>query len=161
MMILSQLHTRLLFKHATMTLMLIEYMERYRVGFGWTGSTLALNLNVSLLSIRSTMTPSQLHTRLLFKYNANDIRPALRWCWLNIWICIVLALDEQLVSWCWCTFEFECIITCCTINHGTNAIAHSPAIQLQWQWHTALRLYWCWLNIWICIILALDEQAVR
>ena len=59
--------------------MLIEYiycvyiMKRYRVGFGRTDGTLVrigvcLNANVSILGVRCTMTPSQLHTCLLLNY---------------------------------------------------------------------------------------------
>ena len=51
-----------------MTLMLIEYMKRYRVGFERTVGTLVfacacLNLHVSLLDgVRCSMTRSKLHT---------------------------------------------------------------------------------------------------
>ena len=45
-------------------LMLIEYMKRYRIGFGRIGS----KLNVSLFGVRFTMARSRLHTRLLFKH---------------------------------------------------------------------------------------------
>ena len=46
---------------SVLMLMLIEYMKRYRIGFGPTGSTLVLvgaclKLNVSLLGVRCTMT---------------------------------------------------------------------------------------------------------
>ena len=65
-------------------LILIEYntgMGRYHVGFGRTGCTLIL-LQVSIWIwhclteefLRCTITPSQLHTRVLFNYNGNDIR---------------------------------------------------------------------------------------
>ena len=67
---------------SALLLMLIAYihcvyiMKRYRVGFGRTDRKLAsigacLNLNVSLLGVRCTMAPSQLHIRLLFNYNGN------------------------------------------------------------------------------------------
>ena len=58
---------------------------------------------------------------------------ALRWCWLDIWNGVTLALDGQFVRWYWCMFEFECVLLGirCTIT-----IAYSPAIQLQWRWYT-------------------------
>ena len=50
-------------------LMLVNYMERYRVGFGRSvGISARLKLNVSLLCIRCTLTLTHLHTRLLFKH---------------------------------------------------------------------------------------------
>ena len=35
-----------------------------------------------------------------------------------------------------CMYEFEYVIAWYTMYYDTIAIAHSPAIQLQWQWHT-------------------------
>ena len=69
-------------------------------------------------------------------------RAAVCWCWccLNIWDGIVLAFNEQQVCWYWCMFEFECVIAWYTMHHDTIAIAHPPAIQLQWEWHTAMTL---------------------
>ena len=62
---------------------------------------------------------------------------------------IVLALDEQKVRWYLGMFEFECVIAWyTTLHHDTITIEHSPAIQLQWQLHTALRWCQCCLNVW-------------
>ena len=102
------------------------WTHRKYVGIG-----ACLNLNVSLLSIRYTMTPSRLHTCLLLNCNDhdNDIRLCAEY-WLNTWNGIVLVLDEQEVSWYyWCMFTFVFVISWYT------------KIQLQWQWHTAL--HWC------------------
>ena len=38
----------------------------------------------------------------------------------------MLALDEQEVRWCWCMFEFECVITWYTIHDDTITITLSP-----------------------------------
>ena len=57
-------------------LMLIEHTERYRVGFGWTESTLVLWCMLGfkcVIAIRRTTTPSQLRTRLLLKYTIMTI----------------------------------------------------------------------------------------
>ena len=50
-------------------------------------------------------------------------------------------------------------IRCAICN--TIAIAHSPAIELHWQLHTALRWWWWWLNIWNGTVLDKHEQKVR
>ena len=180
---------------SVLMLLLIEYMERYRVGFGRTVCTLVLvhvwiwmlihqetiiitpllrllfkynangtwscadvdgiygtvpcwlwtnSLYVGIgacLNIQRTMTPSQLHTHLLFNCNDNDI-----------WLCADVDWIYGTVSyWFWTNRTYVGIGACLnsnvyTMHHDAIVIAHSPAIQLQWQWHTALR--WCWLNIW-------------
>ena len=83
---------------STLILMLVEYMyyvymQRYRVGFGRTESTLVrigvcLNMNVSILDGRCTMTPSQLQTHCYSNTLQRRWRTALRWCWLNTY-CIM------------------------------------------------------------------------
>ena len=139
----SRLHTHLLCNHngndTWSCRWLIDWIYATVSCWRWTNSQYVgiracLNLNVSLLGIRCTMTPSQLHTRLLFNYN--DIRTCADVNW--IWNGIVLALDEQEVRWYWCIFEFECLIALYTVHHNIIAIAYSRAIQL--QWYTVL----CW-----------------
>ena len=51
-------------------------------------------------------------TCLLCNYTREKWRwqMAPRFSWLNIWNDVVLTLDEQLVRWYWCMFEFECEI---------------------------------------------------
>ena len=75
---------------------------------------------------------------LSFNYNNNN-----KWLCadvnVDIWNAVLLTLDEQLVRWYnKCMFEFECVITWYTMHHDTIAIAHSRAIQLQWQRQMAL-----------------------
>ena len=64
----------------------------------------------------------------------------LRWCWLwlNLWDGVTLPLDEQQVRWYWCISEFECVITWYTMDYYDTIaiIANSPAIKIQWWWHT-------------------------
>ena len=85
------------------------WIYRKYVGIG-----ACLNPNVSLLDIWCTMTWSQLHIWLLFQtlqrrwYMKHDSKPL--WCSLDIWNGVVLVLDEQIVRWYWCMFEFEYVI---------------------------------------------------
>ena len=107
---------------------------------------------------------SQLHTRLLFNYNDNYVLTALCWCWLNIWNDIVSADNEQPVRWCLCIFEFECVITYFAYDelwHHHNCTLACYANTLQWRQLTTVCRYWCWLNIWRGILLALTKQEVR
>ena len=165
-------------------LMLIEHMERCCIGFGRTGSMLVLvhvwiRMCHCLVYVRCTMTQSQLHTRLLFNYNGNCTRlctgvnvawmygtqwqMAARCCWLNVWNGIsscCLWANRRYVGEHWCIFESECVFTWCTLRHEVHYRDYTHhAIQIQWQWHAALR--WCWLNIWNGVVLVLDEQYVR
>ena len=127
---------------------------------------------LSLLRVSCTMTRSQLHNRLLFKYTTMAMAHGTKicadwfWYWLNIWNGAVLALDEQSVRWYRCMFESECAIPWCTMHHDMIAIGPSSAIQMHYNgydgtWHTTLRWFRCWLNIWNGVVLALDEQRVR
>ena len=131
------------------------WMHSLYVGIGG-----CLNLNVSLLGTQCTMYDTMHRNCTLVCYsNTRQWYTAVRWCWSHIWNGIVLAFNEQDVRWYWCMFEFECVIAWYTMPHDTITTALSPAIQLQWQWHTALRS--CWLDIWNGIALVLDEQKVR
>ena len=71
----------------------------------------------------------------------------------------MLTLNEQEVRWYWWMFEFECVIAWYTMHHATIAITHSPAIQLQWQWHTADSTLML-IEYMELILLALDGQEV-
>ena len=139
-MIRSQLHTHVLSKYTIMAmaygsvLMLIEYMERYRVGFGRTGSTLVL-VHVGIWMCHYLVYDAPWHHRnyTLACYStimAITYDTALWWCWSDISNGIILTLDEQTVRWYWCMFEFECAIAWYTMHHDTIAIAHPPAIQI-------------------------------
>ena len=135
-------------------------MKRYSACWLWrtrkyVGICTYLNLNVSLLGIHTIAIAHSPAIQLQWQWHATL---CCCWCWLNTWNGIVL-LDEQQVRWYWCMFEFECVIAWYTMHHNAIAIAHPSAIQLQLQWHAALR--WCLLNIWNGVILALDEQFVR
>ena len=59
-----------------------------------------------------------------------------------------------MVRWYWCMFEFECVITRCTMHHDTITIAHSAAIlthydgdatQLCTDFDVDYWIYECWL----------------
>ena len=68
----------------------------------YVGISACLNLDVTLLGIRCTATPSQLHTCMLYSNTRQwQWQMALRWCkcWLDIWNDILFALDEQDVRW--------------------------------------------------------------
>ena len=59
------------------------------------------------------------------------------------WICllwndVVLALDEQIVSWYWCMFEFEGII-----DLFSKRLVWCPIQQLQWRWHHLTSGWFC------------------
>ena len=100
---------------SALMLLLIKYMERSRVGFGRTVCTLVLVhvwIQVLLLSVIAwydplNITPSQLHTRLLFNYNGDGIwtRADVNDDW--IWNCIVLVLDDR---------TYVCIGACLNLN---------------------------------------------
>ena len=106
---------------SVLILMLIEYMNRCRVGFWRTERTLVL-VHVWIwmchycFGIRCTMTPSQLHARLLFNYNGIDVRLCadVDVDWIHMeryrvgfgWAAVVVS-----VRWYWQIFEFECVIT--------------------------------------------------
>ena len=86
----------------------------------YVGISTCLNLSVSILGIRYTMhydtiiIPRSPAIQLLFQCHMGR-----RWClcWLNVRNGIMLAFDEQWVRWYLCMFEFECVITWCTIHH--------------------------------------------
>ena len=74
--------------------------------------------------------PQQLHTRLLFNHDGNDMRLCVdTWCWLNIWngVGVMLALDEQEVRWYWYVFQFECAIAWYTMHHERHHDNCTPA----------------------------------
>ena len=151
----AYLHTRLLFNCNDNDIRLcvdVDWIYATVSCWLWTnreyvGITVWLNLNVSLLGIRCTMTPAHLHTRLLCNYNDITYGSALMlieymerchdcWIWTNrkyvgIVVCLILNVS---------------VIASYTLHHGASAFAHLTAIQLQWQWYTAL--CWCWLYIW-------------
>ena len=117
--------------------MLIEYMKCYRVGFGRAVGTLVcigarLNLTVSLLGVRCTMTPLQFHIRLQCTMSM-----ACGSALIMIWVEYIeryrvgfertgrtLVLAHVRICMCHCWY---------TSMYNTIAIAHLPAIQLQWQ----------------------------
>ena len=121
-------------------LIFIEYMKRCCVtNRKYVGIGLCLNLNVPSLGIRCTniITSSQLHTRLLFNYNANDIRL----CadvdddWMYIMDVVILTLDKQKVRCYWFMFELECVIIWCMIHaryHHHNCTLTCYSYTLQW-----------------------------
>ena len=117
-----------------------------------------LSSNVSLLGVRCTITPSRLRICLLFTCTTMAMTyMALCGCRLNIRNGVMWVLTEQQVRWY--RFMFGCVIAWYTMHLDTITIAFSPDMQLQWQWHTALR--WCWLHICHGIVAALTEQRVR
>ena len=71
----------------------------------YVGFSVRLNLDGSLLGIRFTMTSSQLHTRVIFKYTAITMtNDSSKWLCAGvnvdwIWNGIMFALDEQIVRW--------------------------------------------------------------
>ena len=122
----------------------------------YVGIGVCLNLNVSLLGVPYTMIPSQLHIFLLLYYNGNDVPLCADadvdsiniFC---IWNVVVLPLDEQKVRWyalvyVWIDVGLNSNVSLvyCMIHHDSIEIALLTAVQLQWQWHTALR--WCALT---------------
>ena len=99
-----------------------------------------------------------MHTRLLFKHSTRrwdmahgSVRMLILieyiYCADVGWIHIMHVYYETVSRWLWTNsqpyVEFECIYAWCAMYHDTIAIAHLTAIQLQWQWYTALR--WCTL----------------
>ena len=130
----SQLYTRLLFKHTktamecacALALMLIEYiycvyiMQRYRVGFGWTERTFVcicvyLTMNRSILDVRFDVTPSQSHTRLLFKHTI----PAMQYAYALVLMLIeyILRIYYETVScWFWTDRAYVGIGACLYLN---------------------------------------------
>ena len=77
---------------------------------------------------------------LLWRYNDNYTRLCadVRVDWIHGTVYILLALNEQEVRWYWCMLEFECDMCHLLLGirctyYDTIAIAHSPALQLQWQ----------------------------
>ena len=96
----TMIHTRLLLKYTTMAmiynsalmLMLIEYMERYRVGFGWTASTLVL-VHVWIQLCHCLVYNALWHHRnYTFTCHWNTLQwqwhTTLCWCWLNTLITV-------------------------------------------------------------------------
>ena len=176
-----QLHTCLLFKYTKMAmthfsvsiLMLIEYMERYRVIGHWANRKYVaigarLHLHLWLLDIRWTMTPLQLHTRLLYDNNGNGIRLCgvdgtygTASCWLctnRKYVCFGIGVCLIWINHYWCTvhyknitiahwsamqmhYKWQCVITWCKMHHDTTGSTQSTPIQLQFQWPTVSRWY--------------------
>ena len=171
---------------SALVLMLIEYMERCRVGFGWTGSTL-VSVHVWIWMCHCViydtpwhaMAPSQLYTRLPpFNYNGNDI--LLCACidvdW--IWICIMWALDEQTVRWyigaCLnvnvsllgfrCTMIPSQLHTRLLFNYNDNDIRPCACIDVDWIYGYVS--FWLWtnrqyVNIGACLNLNVSLFVVR
>ena len=163
-------HTHLLIKYTTMAmafdsaLISLAYMERYRVGFGRPVGTLVL-VHVWIWMchyclVWCAVTPSQLHTHLLCKYNGNDIRfcadldfdwmhgTISRWRWTNrgyvgIDACVnlnVSLLDIRVYDTTW--NHYNCTLTCYSNT-------------LQWQyarlcddvdWTYGTASCWFWAN---------------
>ena len=143
----------------TLMLMLIEYMERYRVGFGRTESTLVL-IHVwidcvcvisCLVGIRCTWHHTIVNSPAtqLQRQRYTDVYWC--WCWLNIWNVFMLALGKQAVRWYWCMFEFECVIAWCTMYNDT----YSTAMEIHYNDNDIQ------LCVWNGVVLVLDKQAVR
>ena len=89
--------------------MLTQYMERYRVGFEWTGSTLVLAfvwIWMCHCLIWCTMKPSQLQTRLVFDYNGNDV-------WLSADVDWIYGTES---CWLWTNRKYVVIGACLNLN---------------------------------------------
>ena len=109
-----------------LVLMLIEYMERYRVGFGRTASKLVL-VHVWIWMCHCLVYDVQWHhhnctlacysTTIAMTYGSALVLMFIE-C---IWNGVMLVSNEQDVCWYWWMFEFECAIAWYTINHDTIA----------------------------------------
>ena len=153
------------------TLMLMEHIIwNDIVLFFWTNRKYVvigacLNLNVSLLGVRCTLTHSQLHNRLLLKYTAMVMMA------YGAALILLEYMERRYV-------DFERTESTLVLVHVLNVllvsirytmrndcikIARPPSIQLPLQYHMTRRWcwYWTWLNVWNGIMLALGEQEVR
>ena len=109
-----------------------------------------LNFNDALF-----ITPSRLHTRLLFNHNGNDVL-----------FCADVDVDwiyGTVSCWLWTNRKYVGISVCWNCNVSWYTMKPSQS-QLHWEWPTPLSVMrWCrrWLNIWNGDMFASDEQAVR
>ena len=138
--------------------MLIEYMERFCVGFDWTGGTLVL-VNVWMC-----------HYLVLYDaswHHHNWKLPAIQIQWLcadvnwihilriygmiSCWTALLLMLIERMARFYVGFGRTESTLLLvhawirmcdCLVYDDTIDIAHSPTFQLQLQWHTAACLNW-------------------
>ena len=102
-------------------------MERYRVGFGRTESTLVV-VHVWIWICHCSAYDA--HRNWTCNYNDNDVRLCADVDW--IWNGVMMAVDEQEVRWYWCMFQFEYAIVSYTMHHETIASTHSLlCIQIQ------------------------------
>ena len=138
----SELHTRLLLNYnnnGIRLLMLIKYVGRCHVGFGRTERTSVLVYGWIWLCYYVLYDARSYCCNCTLACYSNTLQwqwlTALHWCWccLNTWNATVLALNVKHVRWHWCMFGFVLLG-----SNMSNAIkiAHSPVIQIQWQWNT-------------------------
>ena len=89
--------------------------------------SVCLNLNVSLFGVWRTMTPSQLHAYLLFKYMTTAMAMTHGFVLMLI---LVEYMERYLVdfarkacTWYWCLFELECVIAWYTMRYHNCILA--------------------------------------
>ena len=166
--LLSEYTTMVTTHGSGLILILWEYMERYRVGFGRPGRTFVLVhvwIRRCYYLVECTTTRSQLHTHVLFKCTKmpddNTTAPDWfwLWLWLNAWNRILVASDAQIVAYVGISVFFNSkvyLITLCRMHYyDTIAIAHPCAVKMGYNGdNTRLRVhhgtvsFWHWTNRW-------------
>ena len=157
----SQLHTCLLFNYnGNDTLICVDVDSDWiQILHIWNGIVLVLNEQIVrwyrcvfevecvIVCLRCFMTPSHLHTWLLFNYNDNVTLfctdADVDWIYETIYICFLPALDKQLVRcYCWirmyhyfcprCTMTPSQLHTCLVFNYNDNVtyMTHRSALML-------------------------------
>ena len=143
-----------------------QYVRWYWCMFNFECDTLVsvhvwIGINVQLLGIWCTVTPSQLHTRLLFKYNGKYVRygsAVMLIGYIERYYVGFGRTESTLVPESVWIGMCNCLVYNAPWPHRNCTLAcYSNIIAIAYD--TALR--WCWSDIWNGIVLAVDEQPVR